>query len=79
MSVISIPKPLRDVLGEEAVESFIKIINNVDNENRKEAATKADLLQVKTELSGQITLLRWMIGFVLAINVSIALKIFFIH
>jgi polyhydroxyalkanoate synthesis regulator phasin len=42
-------------------------------------AVKAEILQVKTELSGQIMLLRWMLGFILALNVSIAFKIFFIH
>jgi hypothetical protein len=40
---------------------------------------KADILQVKTELSGQITLLRWMLGFVLAGIVSIVFKLFFTH
>jgi len=47
--------------------------------NSVKAELKAEILQVKTELSGQIMLLRWMLGFILALNVSIAFKIFFIH
>ena len=41
-------------------------------------ATKADVLQAKTELSGEITLLRWMVGVLIAGTVSLILKAFFI-
>jgi bifunctional DNA-binding transcriptional regulator/antitoxin component of YhaV-PrlF toxin-antitoxin module len=37
MSVITIPKPLRDRLGDEAVESFAMLLKEVEFEGRKDA------------------------------------------
>ncbi len=59
MSVITIPKHLREKLG--------------DNE----LATKADLLQVKTELVGEIKILKWMLGILLSGVISLVMKTFF--
>jgi hypothetical protein len=85
MSVITIPKPLRLILGEEATDSLVTVINNVDQEGRKDLATKADIQlvraeiqQVKTELKAENQLLRWMIGFIFAGVASLVLKTFFI-
>ncbi|MBF0487902.1 MAG: hypothetical protein HQK98_07050 [Nitrospirae bacterium] len=54
MSVIAIPRALRDKLGDEASEAFVEIFNKVDNESRKELATKSDLENVKLELRAEI-------------------------
>jgi hypothetical protein len=37
MSVIAIPKPLRDKLGDEATEAFTDIVREIDFEARKDA------------------------------------------
>lgn len=42
MSVITIPKPLRDKLGDEAVESFAMLLKEVEFEGRKDALVIAE-------------------------------------
>lgn len=81
MSVITIPKPLRLILGEEATDALVTVINNVDLESKKELATKGDIQTLKTDvvrLEGKITLLQWMLGILIASNISLVLKAFFI-
>ncbi|MBF0568630.1 MAG: hypothetical protein HQK95_07150 [Nitrospirae bacterium] len=68
MSVIAIPRALRDKLGDEASEAFVEIFNKVDSESRKELATKSDLENVKLELRAEIEkskseTLKWMFIF----------------
>ncbi|MBF0319309.1 MAG: hypothetical protein HQL01_05850 [Nitrospirae bacterium] len=50
MSVIAIPKSLREKLGDEASEAFVDIINKVDGESKKELATKADIAALKSDI-----------------------------
>ncbi|MBF0318196.1 MAG: hypothetical protein HQL01_00115 [Nitrospirae bacterium] len=57
MSVIAIPKSLREKLGDEATEDLVKVINEVDSSSRKDLATKADLESAKSEM------LKWMFLF----------------
>jgi len=81
MSVIAIPKALRMILGEEATDALITVINNVDLEGKKELATKGDIQALKndiTRLEGEMKLIRWMLGVVLAGVVSLILKVFLI-
>ncbi|MEO5361382.1 MAG: hypothetical protein H7843_13210 [Nitrospirota bacterium] len=68
MSVITIPRSLREKLGDEASEAFVEIFNKVDSESRKELATKSDLENVKLELRAEIEkskseTLKWMFIF----------------
>lgn len=42
MSVITIPKPLRDKLGDEAAESFAMLLKEVEFEGRKDALVIAE-------------------------------------
>ncbi len=78
MAVITIPKPLRDKLGDEATEGFIEVIEKVDSDARKDLATKADILQVKTELEGELKLIKLMLGILIAGVISLIMKTFFI-
>lgn len=43
----------------------------------QELATKSDLSEMKTELKGEIAILKWMVGFILAGVGSLILKSFF--
>ncbi|MBF0555215.1 MAG: hypothetical protein HQK96_11780 [Nitrospirae bacterium] len=43
MSVIAIPKSLREKLGDEATGDLAKVINEADSSSRKDLATKAAL------------------------------------
>jgi hypothetical protein len=54
MSVTTIPKSLREKLGDEASEAFVDIINKVGGESKKELATKADIAALKSELKSDI-------------------------
>ncbi|MBF0540229.1 MAG: DUF1640 domain-containing protein [Nitrospirae bacterium] len=84
MSVIAIPKPLRVIICEEATDALITVINKVDIESKNELATKSDIASLESRLSdritrgeGEIKLLRWMVGFVLAVTMTLILKAFF--
>lgn len=57
MSVITIPKPLREKLGEEATDSLVEVFNKIEPDTAKikfelskELATKADLSEVRVEI-----------------------------
>ncbi len=69
MSVITIPKPLRERLGDEATESFVSVIKEIEKDTRIELVTKADF----KELEGDVKLLKWMIGFIITMNIGILL------
>ncbi|MEO5360572.1 MAG: hypothetical protein H7843_08995 [Nitrospirota bacterium] len=45
MSVITIPKVLRDKLGDKGVDSFAKIINESETTSRNDLATKEDIFR----------------------------------
>jgi bifunctional DNA-binding transcriptional regulator/antitoxin component of YhaV-PrlF toxin-antitoxin module len=57
MSVITIPKPLRDKLGDEAVESFAMLLKEVEFEGRKDALVIAEE-KFERRLSEEIAKLR---------------------
>jgi bifunctional DNA-binding transcriptional regulator/antitoxin component of YhaV-PrlF toxin-antitoxin module len=57
MSVITIPKPLRDRLGDEAVESFAMLLKEVEFEGRKDALVIAEE-KFERRLSEEIVKLR---------------------
>ncbi len=81
MSVISIPKPLREKLGDEATDAFVEVIREIELESKKELATKDDIRALKDniiKIEGEIKLIKWMIGVMLAGVVSLVLKAFFI-
>jgi hypothetical protein len=50
MTILTIPRPLRDKLGEEATDAFIEVIRNVDFESKRDLATKFDIQDVKAEI-----------------------------
>ncbi len=54
MSVITIPRVLRDKLGEEATEAFVKVISEAGLDTRRDLATKDDLFKVETRLKENI-------------------------
>ncbi|MBF0553626.1 MAG: hypothetical protein HQK96_03615 [Nitrospirae bacterium] len=68
MSVIAIPKPLREKLGDEATDSLIKVLNDAESTSRKDLATKEDLAKLETKLVEKIgdtkaETLKWMFIF----------------
>ena len=50
MTLLTIPRPLRDKLGEEATDAFIEVLKNVDFEGKRDLATKSDIQDVKAEI-----------------------------
>ncbi|MBF0488549.1 MAG: hypothetical protein HQK98_10335 [Nitrospirae bacterium] len=57
MSVIAIPKPLREKLGEEATDALIEVLNKVEPDTARikaeltnELATKADVVELRVEI-----------------------------
>ena len=58
MAVISIPKVLRDKIGEEATDALTEVIKSIDTEARKEALALAEerLERRLTEENGKIRL-----------------------
>ncbi len=85
MAVITIPKPLREKLGDEATEAFIEIIRTIDIESRKELTTKEDIVKldgkidkIKAELDGKLKHINWMLGILIAGVLSLVMKVFFI-
>ncbi|MBF0607006.1 MAG: hypothetical protein HQL61_05600 [Magnetococcales bacterium] len=54
MSVITIPRILRDKLGDEATEAFVKVISEAGLDTRRDLATKEDLFKVETRLKENI-------------------------
>ncbi|MBF0464631.1 MAG: hypothetical protein HQK88_02710 [Nitrospirae bacterium] len=51
MTVITIPRPLREKLGDEGTDAFVEVINKIDTEAKKGLATKEDIsnLEIKIE------------------------------
>ncbi|WP_420265618.1 LA_3696 family protein [Candidatus Magnetominusculus dajiuhuensis] len=64
MSVITIPKSLREKLGEQGTEDLVKVINEADSASRKDAATKEDIANLKAEIEKtKSETLKWMFLF----------------
>ncbi|MBF0607991.1 MAG: hypothetical protein HQL61_10655 [Magnetococcales bacterium] len=51
MSVITIPKALRDKLGDEGTDAFIKVINEAGLDTRRDLATKDDFQALRMRYS----------------------------
>jgi bifunctional DNA-binding transcriptional regulator/antitoxin component of YhaV-PrlF toxin-antitoxin module len=64
MSVITIPKSLREKLGDEATEGLVKVINEADSASRKDTATREDIANLKAEIEkSKSETLKWMFLF----------------
>ncbi|MBF0539695.1 MAG: hypothetical protein HQL03_15750 [Nitrospirae bacterium] len=118
MSVIAIPKALRERLGDAATDDFIKVISDAGLDTRKDLATKEDVFMLKQDLlkvelnlkgdiakvredvakveirlneniskvredvakmSGEMVLLKWILGAVMAGIISLIVRAFFMH
>ncbi|MEO5358179.1 MAG: hypothetical protein H7844_12910 [Nitrospirae bacterium YQR-1] len=82
MSVITIPRALREKLGDEATDSLVKVINDAELNSRKDLATKEDIFKLSermTKIEGELTLIKWMMGIMLAGVISLVMKAFFMH
>ncbi|MBV6343537.1 LA_3696 family protein [Candidatus Magnetobacterium casense] len=80
MSVITIPKALRDKLGDEGTDAFIKVINEAGLDTRRDLATKDDIAKLSeriVKIEGELTLIKWMLGLILACVISLVMKSFF--
>ncbi|KJR40606.1 hypothetical protein MCHI_003494 [Candidatus Magnetoovum chiemensis] len=91
MPLITMPKVLREKLGEDGADAFASVIKNLETDWRKDLATKEDLMKetnsirldmerIKLEIEkikGELTLIKWMLGIVLAGVISLVMKTFF--
>jgi hypothetical protein len=64
-------KKLEKALGEEAAAVIVHVFERADDKWRRDLATKADLMAVRSELveriaASEIRVLRWMVGGFLA-------------
>ncbi|MCI4626274.1 MAG: hypothetical protein L3V56_09975 [Candidatus Magnetoovum sp. WYHC-5] len=50
MPVITLPKALREVLGDNGADALVKVINEADLGARQDLATKEDIAKVKEEI-----------------------------
>ncbi|MBF0472506.1 MAG: DUF1640 domain-containing protein [Nitrospirae bacterium] len=75
LDTLKLYEDLKGAFTDEQAHKLSDVLKEVEKSRIDALATKADIARIE----GQITLLRWMLGFVLAVNVSIALKIFFMH
>ncbi|MBF0488832.1 MAG: DUF1640 domain-containing protein [Nitrospirae bacterium] len=86
MSIITIPRILREKLGDEGADAFVKVINESETASRKDLAIKEDMLRLEskltermTKIEGELTLIKWMMGIMLAGVISLVIKAFFMH
>jgi hypothetical protein len=63
-----IPQKQAEAQAEALADIFEKSLDTV--------ATKQDILELKTEITGKFTLLYWMIGFLLTFSVGITFGVF---
>jgi len=80
MPVLTIPKPLRDKLGEDATESLIVVLNKIEESSQKGLATKEDIHTVELRIArieSDLKLVKWMLGIIIAGILSLILKTFF--
>ena len=64
-------------LNEQAAKEIAEVIREVSLESQKELATKGDLRQLKIEIDGELKLIKWMLGILIAGVISLVLKAFF--
>lgn len=65
--------------NEIQAEALSEAFKEAQQTSIEDLATKRDLRELELKLTGEITLLKWMMGFVLAGIVSLVLKAFFMH
>ncbi|KWT87773.1 LA_3696 family protein [Candidatus Magnetominusculus xianensis] len=67
MSVIAIPEVLRKKLGDDGVEAFVKVINESEENLRKDLATRDDItrLEIKIE-SSKSDIIKWVAAMLVA-------------
>ena len=53
-----------------------EMANALGNELVEQPATKADIEKAVTKIEGTLTLMKWMIGFILAFVVAISWRVF---
>lgn len=66
-------------MEEKQAITISKELQEIFSQNSDHLATKSDIREVKMELKGEIYLLRWMIGFVMAAIVASLIQHNFIH
>jgi len=71
-------------LNEQAAKEIAEVMRDVSLESQKGLATKEDLMQLKsdlrqlkTEIDGELKLIKWMLGILIAGVISLVLKAFF--
>lgn len=69
---------LTDIFKESSQERLESLATK-DDLSRLETTLKRDMKELELKLTGEITLLKWMMGFVLAGIVSLVLKAFFVR
>jgi bifunctional DNA-binding transcriptional regulator/antitoxin component of YhaV-PrlF toxin-antitoxin module len=80
MSLITIPKPLREKLGDEATDALVAILDKFEKETQKELASKDDITKIKLDIAdirSELKLIKWMMGIMLAGVLSLVMKTFF--
>jgi len=80
MPILTIPKPLRDKLGEDATESLIVVLNKIEESSQKGLAIKEDIHTVELRIArieSDLKLVKWMLGIIIAGILSLILKTFF--
>jgi hypothetical protein len=75
MSVITIPKVLRDKLGEDGADAIVKVINEADKDGKKDLRSELNL--ELSDIRSDVKLIKWMLGILLAGVVSLVMKTFF--
>ncbi len=67
MGVITIPKPLRERLGEDGTEAFVLVLQKLEDEIKDDLARKSDIkeLELKIEIAKNNTI-KWVAGLLLA-------------
>ncbi|MBF0556529.1 MAG: hypothetical protein HQK96_18575 [Nitrospirae bacterium] len=77
MAVITIPRALRDKLGEDGTDAFIEVMQSVETESRKDLATKEDLAKLEGNLRLEIEksksdIIKWVAAMLVAQSAAIA-------
>ena len=64
-------------ISQKQAEAFSEAFAEAQKDHQQNLATKADLKELELKINGQLLLLKWMIGFILAGVASLILKEFF--
>lgn len=78
MPVLSLPKSVRERLGDEAAEAFIEFLKEFEKEIKDDLATKRDIKEVEARIKEveanmevklaqfKIEIIKWVAGFLIA-------------